>query len=73
MPTVSVDGIKSDRCLEQRQSMERGGIHCWMCGVAELGDQNILYYSSEYSLLIFFTAATNYSSVSKKKIPTGFW
>lgn len=37
-------GWKEVRDLEQRQSMGRGGIHCWMSGVAELGGGNILYY-----------------------------
>lgn len=44
--------------------MGKGGIHCWMCGVAELGDGNILYYT---------TPTMNYSSISKKKIPAVFW
>lgn len=67
MPTVSVDGTKSDRYLEQRQSVGRDGINCWMCGVAELGGQNILYYpnhellfckqeNSSWFLVMFYCA-----------------
>lgn len=41
---VSVDGTKSERYPEQRQSMGRGGIHCWMSGVAQLDGGHVLYY-----------------------------
>lgn len=59
---VSVDGMKLERYLEQRQSMGRDGIHCWMSGVAEL------------VVGMFFTTPTvNYSFVSKRKIPINFW
>lgn len=36
---ISLEGTKSDRCLEQRQIMGGGGIQGWMSGGG-----NILYY-----------------------------